>query len=592
MLFVLRLITSYVILYIVFQEVPMRLRITKSAHSNSFSVIKSAYVNKKRTTVTVEKLGNEKYICETYGVDDAEAWARAHVAELNRKAEEEESSVSISFSPVRSIPLNEFRSFNAGYLFLQDIYYALGLDKICTAIRRKHKFDYNLNSILSRLVYSRILYPGSKKNTFEQSVKYIEQPDFELHQVYRALSMLALESDYIQSTLYKNSLKLSRRKTGIIYYDCTNYYFEIEQAAGNKQYGYSKENKPNPIVQMGLFMDGDGIPLAFCINPGNTNEQITLKPLEKKLLEDFSLSRFVVCTDAGLSSTDNRLFNDRDGRAFITTQSVKKLKAFQTDWLLDPEGWKRFGVDNKTYALSSLDEETDQETILYKERWFKENGIEQRMIVTYSLKYRDYLRSLRGRHIDRAIKGIDHPSALKKSRQTDAKRFIQESRCTDDGVIAEHRIFTLDEARIAEEERFDGFYAVCTNLEDDAQEIIKVNQHRWQIEECFRIMKHEFRARPAYLQNDDRIKAHFMTCFIALIVYRYLDMRLNGQYTAAQLISQLREMNMTKLEGYGYIPSYNRNELTDALHKAFGFDTGKELIPIAKMRNICKETKK
>ena len=570
----------------------MRLKISRSPHSNSYYVIKSAYVNKRITSVIVEKLGNDKYICETYGVDDAEAWARAHVAELNRKAEEEETSVSVSFSPVRSIPLHERRSFNAGYLFLQDIYYALGLQKICAAIKRKHKFDYNLNSILSRLVFSRILYPGSKKNTFEQSVRYIEQPDFELHQVYRALSMLALESDYIQSTLYKNSLKLSRRKTGIIYYDCTNYYFEIEQAAGSKQYGYSKENKPNPIVQMGLFMDGDGIPLAFCINPGNTNEQITLKPLEKKLLEDFSLSRFVVCTDAGLSSTDNRLFNTRDGRAFITTQSVKKLKAFQTEWLINPEGWRRFGEYNKTHALSDLDEETDQETVLYKERWFKENGIEQRMIVTYSLKYRDYLRSLRSRHIDRALKGINHPSALKKSRQTDAKRFIQENRCTDDGEIATNRIFSLDEARIAEEEQFDGFYAVCTNLEDDAQEIIKVNQRRWQIEECFRIMKHEFKARPAYLQNDDRIQAHFMTCFLALIVYRYLDMRLEGKYTAEQLIGQLREMNMTKLEGYGYIPSYNRNELTDALHEAFGFDTGKELIPIAKMRNICKETKK
>ena len=300
---------------------------------------------------------------------------------------------------------------------------------------------------------------------------------------------------------------------------------------------------------MGLFMDGEGIPLAFCINPGNTNEQITLKPLEKKLLEDFSLSRFVVCTDAGLSSTSNRLFNDRDGRAFITTQSVKTLKSFQTEWLLSPEGWKRFGEPGKTYSLSDLDEETDQETVLYKERWFKENGIEQRMIVTYSLKYRDYLRSLRQRHIDRAVKKIDHPSSLKKSRSTDAKRFIQENRCTDDGVIAEHRIFTLDETRIAQEERFDGFYAVCTNLEDDAQEIVRVNQRRWQIEECFRIMKHEFKARPAYLQNDDRVKAHFMTCFIALIVYRYLDLRLGG-------------------------------------------DTSKELIPIAKMRNICKQTKK
>ena len=570
----------------------MRLRVTKSAHSKSYSVIKSAYINKKRTTVTVERLGNEKYICETYGVDDAEAWARDYVAELNKKSQEEDSSVYISFSPVRSIPLKEQRSYNAGYLFLQKIYYDLGLQKICTAIKRKHKFDYNLNAILSRLVYSRILYPGSKKNTFEQSQRFIEAPDFELHQIYRALSMLALESDYIQSALYKNSLKLSRRRTDVIYYDCTNYYFEIEQADGDKQYGYSKEHRPNPIVQMGLFMDRVGIPLAFCINPGNTSEQVTLRPLEKKLLSDFSLSRFVVCTDAGLSSYDNRRYNDRGGRAFITTQSVKKLKAFQEEWLLDPEGWRVLGHPETIVSLSSLDEETDRETVLYKERWFNENDLEQRMIATYSLKYRDYLGALRQRHLERARKKVSHPSSLKNRRTTDDKRFIKEQRCTGEGEIAEHILFSIDEERIVQEEKYDGFYAVCTNLEDDVEEIVRVNQQRWQIEQCFRIMKHEFKARPAYLQRDERIMAHFMTCFIALILYRYLEIRTGNGYTAEALIRQLRDMDMVKLEGYGYIPSYNRTEITDRLHKEFGFDTSKELIPIAKMRNICKNTKK
>ena len=570
----------------------MRLRITKSAHSRSFSVIKSAYINKKRTTVTVERLGNEKYICETYGVDDAEAWARNYVADLNKKSQEEDSSVYISFSPVRSIPLEEQRSFNVGYLFLQDIYYDLGLNKICTAIKRKHKFDYNLNAILSRLVYTRILYPGSKKSTWEQSQKIIEAPDFELHQVYRALSILSLESDYIQSTLYKNSLKLSSRQTDVIYYDCTNYYFEIEQADGDKQYGYSKDHKPNPIVQMGLFMDRDGIPLAFCINPGNTNEQVTLKPLEKKLLSDFSLSRFVVCTDAGLSSHDNRRFNDRGGRAFITTQSVKKLKAFQEEWLLDPEGWQVLGQPGCTMSLSDLDEEKGLETTLYKERWFNENDLEQRMIVTFSLKYRNYMRKIRGRQIEKVRTKLDHPSALKGKRPTDPYRFIKEERCTQEGEVAEHTLYSLDEDRIGQEEKYDGFYAVCTNLEDDAEEIAKINHQRWQIEECFRIMKHEFKARPAFLQRDERIQAHFMTCFLALIVHRYLEIRTENRYTAESLIRQLRDMDMVKLEGYGYTPSYNRTELTDLLHQEFGFDTSKELIPIAKMRNICKNSKK
>ncbi|MBQ9156610.1 MAG: IS1634 family transposase [Eubacterium sp.] len=569
----------------------MRLKITKSAHSNSYSVIKSAYKNKKITSVVVERLGNDKYICETYGVDDAEAWARAHVAELNEKAKED-ASVSIAFSPVRSIPLDKQRSFNAGYLFLQDIYYDLGLHKICTAIKRKYKFSYNLNSILSRLVYSRILYPGSKKNTAEQSLKFIEAPDFELHQIYRALSLLAAESDYIQSILYRNSLKMSARRTDVIYYDCTNYYFETEEADGDRQYGYSKEHRPNPIVQMGLFMDRDGIPLAFCINPGNTNEQVTLRPLEQKLLSDFSLSRFIVCTDAGLSSTESRIFNNRGGRAFITTQSVKKLKQYQEEWLLDEDGWSRPGCPGEVFRLSDLDEEKDKETVLYKERWINEDGLEQRIIASYSLKYRDYTRALRQRQVERAKKKVAHPSGLKNRRPTDDKRFIKEERCTKEGEVAEHSVYSINEERIAQEEKYDGFYAVCTNLEDEAEEIIRVNRQRWQIEECFRIMKHEFKARPAYLQRDERIKAHFMTCFIALIIFRYLEIRMENKYTAETLIQQLRDMNMTKIEGYGYIPSYDRTELTDRLHQEFGFDTSKELIPIAKMRNICKNTKK
>lgn len=571
----------------------MRLRITKSAHSNSYSVIKSAYINKKRTSVTIEKLGNDKYIRETYGVDDAEAWAREHVAELNRKANEEESKMNISFSPVSSIPLGEKRTFNAGYLFLQKLFYDLGLSSICTMIKRRHKFEYDLTSILSRLLYARIIYPSSKKSTCELSERFVEAPNFELHQVYRALSVLASEADYIQATLYKNSLKYAGRKTGIIYYDCTNYYFEIEEEAGIKQYGHAKDHKPNPIVQMGLFMDREGIPLAFCINPGNTNEQTTLRPLEQKLLTDFGLSRFVVCTDAGLSSTDNRLFNEKDGRAFITVQSLKILKKFQKEWALAPEGWRILNGGDALYDLSGLDEDVHYETVFFKERWFKENGIEQRMIVTYQVKYREYLRNIRSGQIERARKTVKTPSRINRKNQQDPSRFIERDSMTYDGEAADRDVYYINDEVIAQEEQYDGFYAVCTNLDEDAsaKEIVVINKQRWRIEECFRIMKHEFKARPAFLSRDDRITAHFMTCFISLILYRMLEKKLDADYTTAQIISALRDMNMTKLEGYGYIPSYERTELTDELHEVFGWDTSKEIISIAGMRNICKRSK-
>ncbi len=570
----------------------MRLGYSKSKNHTSYYVYKTGYKNGRNTTVMVEKLGNETYIKETYGVDDAESWARNYVAELNKKAAEEEP-VNISFSPSSSIPFDEERSFNAGYLFLQKIFYDLGLPSICTMIRRRHKFEYDLTSILSRLLYARIIYPSSKKGTCELSERFVEAPNFELHQIYRALSVLASEVDYIQSALYKNSLKYADRKTGIIYYDCTNYYFEIEEKEGLKQYGHAKDHKPNPIVQMGLFMDREGIPLAFCINPGNTNEQTTLRPLERKLLTDFELSRFVVCTDAGLSSTDNRLFNEKDGRAFITVQSLKLLKKFQKEWALDPDGWCIMNGDVSVYNLNELDEDAHYDTIFFKERWFKENGIEQRMIVTYQIKYREYLRKIRNGQIERARAKVKTPSQIKRKDQQDPSRFIGRDSMTFDGEVADRDVYYINEEIIAQEEQYDGFYAVCTSLDEDAPagEIVSINKQRWRIEECFRIMKHEFKARPAFLSRDDRITAHFMTCFIALIIYRFLEKKLDEKYTTTQIISCLRDMNMTKLDAYGYIPSFKRTAIVDDLHKVFRWDLSREIVSTSTMRNICKRSK-
>lgn len=387
-------------------------------------------------------------------------------------------------------------------------------------------------------------------------------------------------------------MKVSKRNTGILYYDCTNFFFEIEEDDGLRQYGISKEHRPNPIVQMGLFMDGNGIPLAFNINKGNTNEQITLTPLEKQILSDFNLSKFVVCTDAGLASTANRKFNDKNGRAFITTQSVKKSKKHLKEWALNPDGWY-LDTDIKAYDISKIDEEKYKDKIFYKERWIKENGLEQKIIVTYSIKYRNYQRKIRNNQIERAQKTIDsNPGKLKKSSQNDYKRFIQKTCCTSDGEIAEKEIYNINTELITVEETFDGFYAVCTNLEDDVHEIVKVNKRRWEIEECFRIMKSEFKARPVYLSRDDRIIAHFITCFISLIIYRILEMKLEEKYTCHEILKKLKEMNFYEIKGEGYVPTYIRDDLTDDLHKAFGFRTDYQIVSKRQMKNIFKITKK
>ena len=537
----------------------MRLKISKSPNAASLYVIKSTYENKKHSTKIVEKLGTYDELLKKLNGQDPIEWAKKYIEELNKKEKEEKREVLVKYSPSKLIPKGEQRSYNGGYLFLQKIYHELALHKICNQIAKKYKFDFDLDSILSRLVYSRVIFPASKLATHELSKRFIEQPNFDLHQIYRALEVLAKETDFIQSSLYENSLKVSKRNTGVLYYDCTNYFFEIEQEEGIKQYGPSKDHRPNPIVQMGLFMDGDGIPLAFSINRGNMNEQLTLKPLEKKIIFDFEISKFIVCTDAGLASEANRKFNNKDNRAFITTQSIKKLKDHLKKWALSTDGWKLPGSE-KTYDISKLDEMIDKagaedkikicEKVFYKERWINENGLEQRLIVTYSIKYRDYQRKIRSSQIQRAQSLIDtNPTKIKKCNANDYKRFIKKTSFTSDGEAADKEIYSIDSLLIQKEEAFDGFYGVCTNLEDDVSEIIKINLRRWEIEECFRIIKSEFKARPVYLSNDDRIEAHFITCFISLIIYRLLEKRLKEEFTCHEIISGLRNMEFFDVKG-------------------------------------------
>ena len=495
------------------------------------------------------------------------------------------------------IQADKQNSFNAGYLFLQKIYYKLGLPYICNKIKKENSFSYDLNSILSRLIYGRILFPSSKLSCYEQSKKFIEQPNFELHQIYRALSVLSDNSDYIQSELYKRSKKMVKRNTGVLFYDCTNFFFETEQESGIKQYGPSKEHRPNPIVQMGLFMDKSGIPLAFCINPGNQNEQLSLKPLEMQIMKDFELSKFVVCTDAGLSSDANRRFNNFGERAFITTQSIKKLKTDLKEWCLSPTGWS-LGGSRKKYDISKLEDTPDNRNkIFYKQQYIegydeeRDISFDQTIIVTYSLKYRDYQKNIRERQIERAKKYLECPSSVNKHSQTDAKRFIKKTPYTSEGEIAEKARYDLNEAVINEESKYDGFYAVCTNLDDDPADIAKINHDRWEIEESFRIMKTEFEARPVYLQRDDRINAHFLTCFISLMIYRILEKQLNEKYSCGEIIKTLRSMDMRKIDDYGYIPCYTRTGLTDAIHENAGIRTDYELTPPKSMAGIIRRTK-
>ncbi len=569
----------------------MKVSISKSKNTIIYYLSKSVRVGNKTTTKTVEKIGTHEEIKKICGDMDPLDWAKDYAAKRTAEEKSHKQDIIMRYSSSALIDKNIRRSCNAGYLFLQDIYYSLGIHQICDSISKKYKFDYDLNDILSMLVYSRIIAPGSKLSSLESAQGFLEQPKCELHQVYRALEVVAKENDFFQAELYKNSQNAINRKKEVLYYDCTNYYFEIEDEDEFRKYGVSKEHRPNPIIQMGMFMDADGIPLAFSLFDGSQNEQPSMSPLEQKIIKDFDTSDFIVCTDAGLSSTANRKFNSIQGRGFVTTQSIKKLKGFLRNFCLEDDGWYLPG-SNKKYKLSELDEETDYDKIFYKDRWMNENNLEQHLIVTYSLKYRNYQRIIRDRQIERAKKIVESPSKLTKNRANDPKRFIEQGHCTSDGEVASKTITSLNQEQIDNEEKYDGLYAVCTNLEYDVSSIIKINQKRWEIEECFRIMKTEFKARPVYLSRKDRITAHFTTCFTALVIYRILEQKLNEKYTCEQLIETIRSMDMMIAPGEGYIPTYTRTDITDALHDAFGFRTDYQITSQKNMRKILNQTKK
>ncbi|WP_443795512.1 IS1634 family transposase [Dialister hominis] len=554
------------------------------------------------TTKVVEKFGTVEELREKLGGEDPIEWARARVAEMTAAEKEENQNVVVEYNPKAYIQKGERRSHNGGYLFLQKIYYELGLDYICKKIAKKHKpLKYDLNGILSMLVYTRMLYPGSKRSSLEDAGKFFEQPGCTLEQVYRALSLLAEEFNEIQADVYKRSLKLGKRNTQVVYYDLTNYFFECEEEGGLVQFGHCKEGRPLPIVQMGLFTDHDGFPLAMCIEPGNKAETGTLKPMEQILKDKFGLSKLVVCTDGGLSSYENRKNDSAGDRSFVTVQSLKKLKGYLQEWALDCKGWRTAGSDRE-YDIGTLDSKEHCETLFYKERWDPTKmstgeTLEQRIIVTFSFKYKAYLSYVRERQVGRAVALLQKGQGVTSRRKSpnDAKRFIKAEHCTADGELAQIESYSLNQEMIDQEARFDGFYALCTDLWDPAPDIIRLNGGRWIIENGFRIMKTDFDARPVYVRRDDRIKAHFLTCFLALLIYKYLEKKVNRggrHFTTEEIVGTLRSMDFLGIAGEGYVPAYTRTDLTNHLHGSAGFRTDTQIVTRQKMRGIIAQTKK
>lgn len=571
----------------------MRLNIVKSKNAEQLYIIKSFRKHDGKTSSKImKKLGSVDSLLPLFDNDRDKVidWAKDQARIMTEEENNSMMQVSINVSELKRNNLHQQLQFNCGYLFLKKIYHQLAIDDICASISNKYKFQYDLSDILSTLIFTRITDPSSKKSSLDAARSYLEQPTFQLHDIYRSLDILAMNSNKIQAKLYENSLRVVNRNTNILYYDCTNFFFEIEEEKGMRKYGKSKENRPNPIVQMGLFLDGNGFPLALTLFPGNASEQPTLKPLEKRIIKDFHQSKFIVCTDAGIASNENRRFNTLSNRSFIVTQSIKKLKEHIKEWALSPEGWKLEESD-KTYNINEIDEDYYSEYIFYKERWINENNLKQRLIVTYSIKYKKYQEKIRNQQIERAQKIVEKNSTETRNLNSPI-RFVKEVSVTQYGEVANQKVKSLSYDKVEQEKRYDGFYAVCTTLEDNVKQILKINKYRWHIEDSFRTMKKEFKARPVNLQKDNRIEAHFLTCFIALLIMRILESKLENKFTTEEIINTLRRMQLHKLEGYGYLSSYERTELTDKLHEISQFHTDIEFISNKTMKKILGEVKK
>ena len=583
----------------------MRLKKTITKSNTTYCIIMDyKNLNGKRSTSVFEALGNDNDLINRFGKENTMDKVQEYIDSLNKTIKEnKELPVKLLLDPNKQIEKDINRTFFSGHIFLRKIYYQLGIDKICKEIKKKYHFTFDINSIVECLIFARIIWPSSKLSTYEQSKKFIGNYDFDLQHVYRTLTYLAKEIDHIQKDLFNYSNKVIDRNYKVIYYDCTNFFFYTEEN-DFQRYGISKQHQPLPLVQMGLFMDADGYPFAMNINPGNTSETKTMIPSEEKFLNDFDMKgkNIIVCTDAAMSSDDIKRFNVKDGRGFIITQSIKKMSDDLQKYALDKKGWRKLGNIKDTFDLEKIandkkSKEENYETIFYKEIECETKSVRQTLIITFSFKYQEYQNKIKQHQFDRAIKLVEETNRKNKNTKNtekikisknpnDPKRFIKETRTTDTGEIACNIEYMVDQKILEEEQKYSGLYGITTNLINDTQTVIKVLHNKWEIEESFRIMKEEFDTGTVYLSREDRIKGHFITCYLSLFIYRYLEHQLNDKYTVYEIIEKLQEMKMLELKGKGFIPLQTRDDLTDDLHAFLGLNTDTEIITYKKIKEI------
>ena len=590
---------------------------------------------KKTTTKNIKRLGKHSELLLI--TDDPLVYAKNEVKKMNEeyRSGRSEFVVTMDFNeriPSSDSPCSNSTSLNIGYLYLKDIYAKLNLSDFFKSVSSDRKITYDCNKICQFLTYVRILDPASKYGTYDKLDTYYEKPQVEYQHMIRFLDILDRNSDKYLKHLFDNSENIVKRDTSVMYYDCTNYFFETEKPdeeivdevtgeiiLGLRQFGISKENKTSPIVEMGLIMDSRGIPISMCIHPGNINEQLTAVPLEKEVIKMTGNKKFIYCADAGLGSYNIRKFNDMGGRAYIVTQSVKKLGQEIKDIVFNDSNYRLLSNDDaitlkemrtfnkkdannlslyNDFAYKVIPANTAMDTGLYEEKVYK-NGrtkkvkakgtLHQYIIVTFSRKMMEYQRTIRERQLERAKKllRLKDPEKIKKG-PNDIRRFLK-------NTSSDTANYVLDMDKIHEEEKYDGFYAVATNLDDSAKDILAVAQNRYKIEDCFRIMKTNFDARPVFLRKPERIRAHFLICYTALLIYRLMECKLDDNLThvtTSNLIKTLRNMNVVNMDDMYYKSIYSGSQALDALERCFELQLNRKYYRPSDLNKIVKKFSK
>lgn len=590
---------------------------------------------KKTTTKNIKRLGKHSELLLI--TDNPLEYAKNEVKKMNEeyRSGRSEFIVTMDFNeriPSTDSPCSNSTSLNIGYLYLKDIYAKLNLSDFFKSVSSDRKITYDCNKICQFLTYARILDPASKYGTYDKLDTYYEKPQVEYQHMIRFLDILDRNSDKYLKHLFDNSENIVKRDTSVMYYDCTNYFFETEKPdeeivdevtgeiiLGLRQFGISKENKTSPIVEMGLIMDSRGIPISMCIHPGNTNEQLTAVPLEKEVIKMTGNKKFIYCADAGLGSYNIRKFNDMGGRAYIVTQSVKKLGQEIKDIVFNDSNYRLLSNDDaitlkemrtfnkksannlslyNDFAYKVIPANTAMDTGLYEEKVYK-NGrtkkvkakgtLHQYIIVTFSRKMMEYQRTIRERQLECAKKllRLKDPEKIKKG-PNDIRRFLK-------NTSSDTANYVLDMDKIHEEEKYDGFYAVATNLDDSAKDILAVAQNRYKIEDCFRIMKTNFDARPVFLRKPERIRAHFLICYTALLIYRLMECKLDDNLThvtTSNLIKTLRNMNVVNMDDVYYKSIYSGSQALDALERCFELQLNRKYYRPSDLNKIVKKYSK